>query len=71
MFRLYPKIKKMYFLGGKLWTQSHFVETIGSANEAMIGKYVQDQLTVMDKGEKNSKQLGLFWKLGRKLAEFF
>ena len=25
-FRRYPETKKRYFLGGKLWTQSYFVE---------------------------------------------
>ncbi len=59
-FRLHPKIKKKYFWGGKLWTQSYFVETIGNASEEVIRKYVQDQLKVMDKGEKSSSQLGLF-----------
>jgi len=28
-------------LGGKLWTQSYFVETIGNANEEVIRAYVQ------------------------------
>ncbi len=32
-FRIYPEIKKKYFWGGKLWTQSYFVETIGNANK--------------------------------------
>ena len=59
-FRLHPEIKKRYFWGGKLWTQSYFVETIGNASEEVIRKYVQDQLKVMDKGEKSSSQLGLF-----------
>lgn len=59
-FRLHPEIKKKYFWGGKLWTQSYFVETIGNASEDIIRKYAQDQLKVMDKSEKNSKQLGLF-----------
>lgn len=58
-FRLHPVIKKKYFWGGKLWTQSYFVETIGNATEDIIRKYVQDQLKVMDKGELNSQQLGL------------
>lgn len=31
-FNNYPEIKK-YFCGGKLWTQSYFVETIGNVNE--------------------------------------
>ncbi len=58
-FKLHPVIKKKYFWGGKLWTQSYFVETIGNATEDIIRKYVQDQLQVMDKGELNSQQLGL------------
>jgi putative transposase len=59
-FRLHPEVKKKYFWGGKLWTQSYFVETIGNASEEVIRKYVQDQLEVMDNGEKSSSQLGLF-----------
>ena len=56
-FRLYPDIKKRYFWGGKLWTQSYFVETIGNANEDVIRAYVRDQLTGY---EDRSRQLGLF-----------
>jgi putative transposase len=59
-FKRYPDIKKRYFWGGKLWTQSYFVETIGNANEEMIRKHLQNQLVVMDKAEKNAKQLDLF-----------
>ncbi len=59
-FRLHPEVKKKYFWGDKLWTQSYFVETIGNAGEEVIRKYVQDQLKVMDKGEKSSSQPGLF-----------
>jgi len=43
-FRIYPDIKRNYFWGGKLWTQSYFVEAIGNATEDIIRKYVQDQL---------------------------
>ena len=59
-FKLHPDIKKRYFWGGKLWTQSFFVETIGNANEETIRKYVQNQLVVMDKAESKSGQLSLF-----------
>jgi putative transposase len=59
-FKLYPEIKKRYFWGGHLWTQSFFVETIGNANEETIRKYVQNQLKEMDKNEKEVKQLSLF-----------
>jgi|TARA_B110000211_G_C13892904_1_gene470392 putative transposase len=58
-FRLHPEVKRKYFWGGKLWTQSYFVETIGNASDEVIRKYVQDQLKVMNKGEKSSSQLGL------------
>tara|TARA_R110002050_G_scaffold271009_6_gene414162 strand:+ start:1063 stop:1383 length:321 start_codon:yes stop_codon:yes gene_type:complete len=59
-FRIYPEIKKKYFWGGKLWTQSYFVETIGNANEDTIRKYVQNQLTELDQKEIHSDQLDLF-----------
>ena len=59
-FRAYPEIKKKYFWGGKLWTQSYFVETIGNANEETIRKYVQDQLVELDRKETHSSQLDLF-----------
>jgi len=39
-FKMYPEIRKKYFWGGKLWTQSYFVEIIGNANEETIRKYV-------------------------------
>lgn len=56
-FRLHSVIKKNIFGGGKLWTQSYFVEAIGNATEDIIRKYVQDPLQVMDKGELNGQQL--------------
>jgi len=60
-FKLHPEIRKQYFCGGKLWTQSYFVETIGNANEDVIRAYVQNQLKVMNENEANDQQLGLFW----------
>jgi putative transposase len=59
-FKLYPDIRKKYFWGGKLWTKSYFVETIGNADEKTIRKYVQNQLVELDSKEKSAKQLGLF-----------
>ena len=58
-FKLYPDIKKKYFWGGKLWTQSFFVETIGNANDEAIRKYVRNQLKKMDVQEARGKQLRL------------
>ena len=59
-FRMYPDIKKRYFWGGKLWTQSYYVETIGAATEESIRNYVQNQLVELDRKEAHGKQLGLF-----------
>ena len=59
-FLCFPDIKRKYFWGGKLWTQSYFVESIGNANEETIREYVQNQLVELDKRESKSKQLGLF-----------
>ncbi|MFT4629023.1 MAG: putative transposase [Arenicella sp.] len=59
-FKLRPEIKKNYFWGGKLWTQSYFVETIGNANEEVIRAYVKNQLSGMNQKEENARQLGLF-----------
>jgi putative transposase len=47
-FRIYPEVKKKYFLGGNLSTQSYFVETIGNATEEVIRKYVQSQLIELE-----------------------
>lgn len=59
-FKLYPDIKKKFFWGGKLWTQSYFVETIGNANEEVIRAYVKNQLKEMDNEENKYRQLKLF-----------
>jgi putative transposase len=58
-FKLYPEIKKKYFWGGKLWTQSFFVETIGNTNDEVIRKYVRAQLREMDVQEEKWKQIRL------------
>ena len=54
-FKLSSEIKKKYFWGGKLWTQSYFVESIGNANEEVIRAYVQDQLKVMNEYEDEAQ----------------
>ena len=59
-FKLYLQIKRKYFWGGKLWTQSFFVETVGNVNDKVIREYVQNQLNAMDKMEKATSQLNLF-----------
>ena len=56
-FKLHPDIKKKYFWGGKLWTQSFFVETVGNTNDKIVREYVRNQLKQMDGMEEKSKQL--------------
>ena len=58
-FRMYPDIKRKYFWGGKLWTASFYVETVGNRNEAQVRKYVQNQLQEVDKVKKSLQQLRL------------
>jgi putative transposase len=59
-FRKSPEIRNKFFWGGKLWTQSYFVETIGNASEEVIREYVRSQLQRMDGIENKCKQLSLF-----------
>jgi len=59
-FKCFPEVKKRCFWGGKLWTQSYFVEMIGNADEETIRKYVQEQMVVLDGKEGHAKQLALF-----------
>ena len=59
-FRKYPEIKRGYFWGGKLWTESFYVETVGNRNEAEVRKYVQDQLKKELEIDEVMKQLKLF-----------
>jgi putative transposase len=71
-FKLYPDIKKRYFWGGKLWTQSYFVETIGNANEETIRKYVQNQLVELDsKEKKRTPSSWVCFKTRSLAADFF
>ena len=58
-FKLYPDIRKKYFWGGRLWTQSFFIETVGNTNEETVRAYVRNQLKQMDDLEQKSRQLKL------------
>jgi putative transposase len=55
-FKRYSDIRKKYFWGGKLWTQSYFVETAGNVNEKIIREYVKNQLAAIDKKEHKIQQ---------------
>ena len=59
-FRIHPEIKARYFWGGRLWTSSFFVETVGNRNEDSVREYVRDQIKEIDKQEDAARQLGLF-----------
>ena len=59
-FKLHPDVKKKYFWGGKLWTQSFFVETVGNTNDTIVREYVRNQLKKMDTIEQRGKQLKIY-----------
>jgi REP-associated tyrosine transposase len=59
-FKKYPQIKKKYFWGGKLWSPSYYVETIGVRNEEAVKTYIRNQLKEEAKHLAKLKQLKLF-----------
>ena len=59
-FKIFPEIKARYFWGGRLWSASFFVETVGNRNEEAVRKYVREQLMEIDEQEEGARQLGLF-----------
>ena len=42
LFKQFPELKKQYW-GGKLWTSSYFVETVGSKRLDSIKEYIRNQ----------------------------
>ena len=58
-FKMHPEIKRKYFWGGKLWTQSFYVETVGNRNEEQTKQYVRNQLKAMDEINGSLTQLKL------------
>lgn len=54
-FKQFPDIRREYFWGGKLWTESFYVETVGRRSEEALRKYVQNQLKELDRQEKQLK----------------
>lgn len=60
LFRRYPDFREEFFWGGKLWSPSYYVETVGRVNELAIKKYIKDQFRKEDSLLKRIKQLKLF-----------
>ena len=56
-FKQFPIIKRKYFWGGRLWTESFYVETVGRSSEEAVRKYVQNQLKELYRQEKQFKML--------------
>jgi len=59
-FRKYPDIESKFFWGGKLWSPSYYVETIGKRNEEAVKKYIQNQLKYEKGHIVKLRQLKLF-----------
>ena len=58
-FRKYPEIREQYFWGGRLWTASFYVETVGERNEGAVREYIRNQLTELDHIQPELTQLKL------------
>ena len=43
LFKEFPYIKKNYLWGGKLWSRSSFVSTVGSVSLETVKKYIENQ----------------------------
>ena len=56
-FQRHPEVKKKYFWGGKLWTSSYFVETVGNNTCAHMEAYIREQQKEL---EKRLKEMKLF-----------
>ena len=43
LFEEFPYIKKKYLWGGKFWSRSSFVATVGSVSLDVVKKYIENQ----------------------------
>ena len=43
LFKEFPYIKKRYLWGGKFWSRSSFVSTVGSVSLEVVKKYIENQ----------------------------
>lgn len=43
LFRLYPRLRRLYLKHGKLWSSGYFVSTIGHISETTVKKYIDEQ----------------------------
>ena len=43
LFKEFPYIKKRYLWGGKFWSRSTFISTVGSVSLETVKKYIENQ----------------------------
>ncbi|EES90320.1 transposase [Clostridium phage D-1873] len=43
LFEEFPFIKKRYLWGGKFWSRSTFVATVGSVSLDIVKRYIENQ----------------------------
>lgn len=44
-FKTHPDIKAKYMWGGKLWSNSYFMSTLGNMSRDVVERYIQNQYT--------------------------
>lgn len=43
LFKEFPHIRKYYLWGGKFWSRSTFIATVGSVSLETVKKYIENQ----------------------------
>ena len=47
-FRQHPEVRKQCMWGGKLWSNSYYMGTLGNMSRDVVERYIQDQYTGKD-----------------------
>ena len=57
-FKAHPEIRETYMWGGKLWSNSYFMSTLGNMSRDIVERYIQNQYTGNVSKEKPDSSRG-------------
>lgn len=57
-FKAHPEIKTKRMWGGKLWSNSYFMSTLGNMSRDVVERYIQNQYTGISDKEKPDSSRG-------------
>lgn len=43
LFRVHPRLKRIYAKAGSLWSSGYFISTVGHISESTVRKYIEEQ----------------------------